>query len=421
MKKIIVVGGGAAGFFAAINLAEKNPHYDITILERSSSVLNKVKISGGGRCNVTHACFEPKELIKNYPRGEKQLLGPFTRFNPTHTIDWFFERGVEIKQEDDGRIFPISDSSQTIIDCFIQAAKNSGVKIKMQTGVELLQPVGDKIQITTNTKEILVADAVILTTGSSTTIWKMLEGIGHSIVPPVPSLFTFNITDARLEGLQGLAVESAWVRIPSNSISQPAIVGPLLITHWGLSGPAILKLSAFCARELAEANHQFKIEINWANSRFDKVKETLIHFKNNHSKKSVYGNPLFGIPKRLWERILMQTIQPKAEKLKSSKHNIPHKAITHELKYADLSHTFIDSIAKELTGAVFQVRGKSTFKDEFVTAGGIELNEVDFKTMQSKKIRGLYFAGEVLDIDAVTGGFNFQAAWTTGWLAAQSI
>ncbi len=403
MKNIIIIGGGAAGFFAAINCAQKNPGYQVTILEKSSSVLNKVKVSGGGRCNVTHACFDAKELVKHYPRGEKQLLGAFTKFNPSHTLDWFEQRGVEIKREDDGRMFPVSDSSQTIIDCFLSEAKKAGVVLKMQTGVEEIRIQNSEFRINTSTNETLEADAVIVTTGSSHSVWSLLEKLGHKIIAPVPSLFTFNINDERIKGLQGLAVQEAIVKICGSKSAFNIPPSALLITHTGMSGPAILRLSAWGARELASVNHQFEIEVNWVNKDFNAVKETLKLFRQNHPKKGVATNPLFGIPKRLWEKIATRNSQ------------------TVTMNFADLSNQHIESIARELTLARFKVSGKSTFKDEFVTAGGVDLAEIDFRTMQSKLVPNLYFAGEVLDIDAITGGFNFQAAWTTAFIASQTI
>ncbi len=412
-KHVVVIGGGAAGFFAAINCAQKNPDYKVTILEKSSTVLNKVKVSGGGRCNVTNATFNPHELVKNYPRGEKQLLGPFTRFNPSHTIDWFREYGVEIKREGDGRMFPSTDSSQTIIDCFLQQATQLGIHIKMQCGVDQFSVEDSKFKIYSSAVGLIVADSIIVTTGSSHSVWKVLEKAGHNIVPPVASLFTFNIRDERINGLQGLSVDSATVHLLSNSkftIQNSA----LLITHWGLSGPAILKLSALAARELANLNYKFDVEVNWCGRSFNEVKDTLYLFKKNNAKKNVGANPLFGLPKRLWERIISYQLSNTG-----NAQNV--RSINTNPNYADLSNAKIESIASVLTASLFRVNGKSTFKDEFVTAGGVDLREVDFKTMQSKKIPGLYFAGEVLDIDAITGGFNFQAAWTTAWLAAQSV
>lgn len=398
MKHVVIIGGGAAGFFAAINCAEKNPDYNIIILEKSSSVLNKVKISGGGRCNVTHACFDAKELTKFYPRGEKQLLGPFTKFNPSNTIDWFSKRGVEIKREDDGRMFPVTDSSQTIIDCFLSEVKRLRVNVRLRCGAEEFRIKNSEIRIKTSTGEEIIADAVIVTTGSSHDVWRLLKSLGHKIVTPVPSLFTFNIKDERIKGLEGLCVAASRATVQNHGTKQLSTIGPLLITHWGLSGPAILKLSAFAARELAERNHKFEIEVNWVNKDFNSVKELLKQYKQNNPKKGVASNALFDIPKRLWE-----------------------KFAPFNLNYADLSNAQIDSIARQLTTTHFNVVGKSTFKDEFVTSGGVDLKEIDFRTMQSKVVANLFFAGEVLDIDAITGGFNFQAAWTTGWIAAQSV
>jgi len=397
-KHVIIIGGGAAGFFAAINCAEKNPDYQVTILEKSSTVLSKVKISGGGRCNVTHACFDAKELVKNYPRGEKQLLGPFTRFNPLNTIAWFKKRGVEIKKEEDGRMFPLSNSSQTIIDCFIGECKRLNIRIAMQCSIERILKNNTGFQLIDNKGKEILADVVIITTGSSHQIWNMLQGVGHCIVAAVPSLFTFNINDTRIKGLEGLAVQNAQVRISCNSKLSSA--GPLLITHWGMSGPCILKLSAWGARELAEKNYQFEIVLSWVNKSLPEVVEEFKTYRVNHPKKGLQGNVLFGIPKRLWERLAAEA---------------------GERNYADLSNKQIDILANNIAACRFSVNGKSTFKDEFVTAGGVDLSEVDFKTMQSKIIPGIYFAGEVLDIDAITGGFNFQAAWTTSWIAANAI
>lgn len=399
-KQVIIIGGGAAGFFAAINCAIKNPAYQITILERTSTVLNKVKISGGGRCNVTHACFDPKDLVKFYPRGEKQLLGPFNRFNPTNTLQWFADRGVKIKRETDGRMFPVTDSSQTIIDCFMGEVKRLGIQIKYSTGLSNLVPDGDNWLVHTTGGQVIKADAVVVTAGSSHGVWDTLKQLGHTIVPPVPSLFTFNIKDERIKGLEGLSVPQAQVSVVNTKLQAS---GPLLITHWGMSGPAILRLSAWGARALSAINHHFEIEVNWISTETNEVKDTLKHYKQNHPKKGVTTTPLFDIPKRLWERITAQHIAKAG------------------CNYADLSNSMIDALAAEITRARYKVAGKSTNKDEFVTAGGVDLAEVDFRTMQSKKHTNLYFAGEVLDIDAITGGFNFQAAWTTAYIASQTI
>lgn len=404
-KNIIVIGGGAAGFFAAIACAEAHPGYQVSILERSPNLLSKVKISGGGRCNVTHACFEPRQLVKYYPRGEKQLLGPFTRFNPSHTVDWFQSRGVELKREDDGRMFPVTDNSQTIINCFLNETKRVGVKVQTQLGVEELIPPNPqqaKWTVITTAGNSLMADAVIVAGGSSARVWGMVEKLGIKIVPAVPSLFTFNIMDDRIKGLEGLSVELATVTVIDSKLKSE---GPLLITHWGMSGPGILRLSAWGARELADKHHQFEISVNWCGTpTYQEVLEDIKQVKRRHAKKQVTANPLFNIPRRLWERLsgLVTGNKPL-------------------FNYADLSNKQIEQLAHEIAMGRYKVTGKSTFKDEFVTAGGVDLDEIDFKTMQSKKLPGLYFAGETLDIDAITGGFNFQCAWTTGWIAGTSV
>lgn len=399
MKHIIIVGGGAAGFFAALSCAEHHPDYKVTILEKSPKLLSKVLISGGGRCNVTHSCFDVRELVKNYPRGEKQLIGPFTRFNPTHTIEWFNLRGVKLKTESDGRMFPVTDSSQTIINCYLSEAARMGVDVRTQIGVNKLVPAIGKWQVLTNRNETITADAVIITAGSSMSTWQMLEHLGHRIVPSVPSLFTFNIKDERIKGLEGISVPKATVSVTGTKLSAS---GPLLVTHWGMSGPGILRLSAWGARKLAEVNHQFEVEINWLGDKtITEVTEYLKQYKANHPKQQVGVNPQFGIPSRLWDKLCGEAIKG--------------------LRFADLSNKQITELATQLAAGKYKVTGKSTFKDEFVTAGGIDLSEVDFKTMQSKKLPGIYFAGEVLDIDAITGGFNFQAAWTTGFIAGTSV
>ena len=406
MKNIAVIGGGAAGFFAAINCAEKNPDYTITIFEKSNSLLSKVKISGGGRCNVTHACFDAIALSKNYPRGEKQLLGPFTKFNPSNTIEWFKKRGVEIKREEDGRMFPASNISQTIIDCFMAEAKRNHIKICINTGIDEIISRDNTLKIKTSKNELIIVDAILITAGSAIHIWRMLEGLGHKIIPAVPSLFTFNCKDERLLGLEGLAVPKASVTISPNTKNKLTTIGPVLVTHWGLSGPAILRASAWGARVLAEANHRFETQINWTDKEVNEVREKLKQQKVEHAKKTVSSNPMFAIPKRLWERMVQFSL-------------LHEKWNT--VNFADLSNKQIDCLANNLAACSFQITGKSTFKEEFVTAGGVDLSEVDFKTMQSKIIPGIYFAGEVLDIDAITGGFNFQAAWTTAWVAANAL
>ncbi len=399
--KIVVVGGGAAGFFAAIRAAELNPNASVTILERGNHVLEKVRISGGGRCNVTHACWTPQELVKFYPRGSKELLGPFHRFACGDTVDWFEKRGVALKIEEDGRMFPQSDDSQTIIHCLWESAIRAGVKILTQARVKHFDSSANLHQwkIITEEKEF-IADKLLLATGSNPFIWKSLLGMGHRIVPPVPSLFTFNIKDERIKDLPGISVSDALVQVKNANLSAK---GPLLVTHWGMSGPAILKLSAWGARELADLNYQFSILVNWVNQKAELVEETLIELKTDHPKKQIFANPQFGLTTRLWKNIVAAAKIP-AEK-----------------RWADLSKKELQALVNQLCKAEFSVNGKSTFKEEFVTAGGVDLKEVNFKTFESKLFPGLYFAGEVLDIDAITGGFNFQAAWTGGWIAGTAM
>lgn len=400
-KRVVIIGGGAAGYFAAINLAAQNPEMDVIILEKSQHVLQKVKISGGGRCNVTHACFEPKELIKFYPRGSKELLGPFHKFQPGDTIEWFERRGIALKTESDGRMFPESNSSQTIIDCFVKEAETHGVDIRTGVGLAGMakKDGGWTLQLTDKTN--LEADFVLVATGNGGTMWSILEKLGHTIVEPVPSLFTFNIKDPRLDGLAGVASTNSEVRIEGTKFSAS---GPVLVTHWGLSGPGILKLSAWAARELAKVNYDFIVRINW-DTRFHKENcmDFLKEWKAEHSKVQVKTFSAIKIPHRLWCSIL------------GSHPNIL------EMKWAEVSNKHLEQITEALCSSYFRVQGKSIFKEEFVTSGGVELKEVDFKTMGSKIHPGLYFAGEVLDIDAVTGGFNFQAAWTTAFLASEAI
>ena len=396
---ILVVGGGAAGFFTAINIAEKNPNYKIAILERGAEVLNKVRISGGGRCNVTHACFEPNELVKFYPRGEKELRGPFHQFCSGDTIEWFEKHGVALKIEDDGRMFPVSNSSQTIIDCFMQATQKLGIAVLTGQSVQSIFKKEDFWKVETQ-KEQFVAQKLILATGSNPKIWEMLQTHGHAIVSPVPSLFTFNIKDARIKELPGV---SALVTVQVKD-TKLASTGPLLITHWGMSGPAILKLSAWGARILETKNYQFVIYVNWLNDLDASEVETILkNLKQENAKKMVSKKSPFELTNRLWESLVLAS------------------GILEDTKWADLSKTQLQRLSQELTKSVFQVNGKSTFKEEFVTAGGIDLKEINFKTMESKLHTNLYFAGEIVNIDAITGGFNFQNAWTSGFVVANAV
>ncbi len=404
---ILIVGGGAAGFFTAINSVEKNPKLKVAILERGKEVLSKVRISGGGRCNVTHACFVPNEMVKFYPRGEKELRGPFHQFCSGDTIEWFEKHGVELKIEDDGRMFPTSDSSQTIIDCFLNAAQKLKIAILTNQSVQSLYKGSNYWKVETNV-ETFSCQKLVLTTGSNPKIWEMLTEIGHSIVPAVPSLFTFNIKDKRIKDLMGLSA-FANVKVKNSKLEAS---GPLLITHWGMSGPGILRLSAWGARILAEKNYQFVLQVNWLNDlTFEETLEKLKELKLEHSKKAVSKKSPFDLPNRLWESLVYAAGIDASTALGE----------TTETKWADLSKNQLHNLANQLTNGEFQVNGKSTFKEEFVTAGGIDLKEINFKTMESKLHQNLYFAGEILNIDALTGGFNFQNAWTGGYIVADSI
>lgn len=403
-SKIVIAGGGAAGFFAAITCAENNPEAEVIILERGAKVLEKVKISGGGRCNVTHACFDPKELVNFYPRGSKALLGPFHQFCTGDTVEWFESRGVKTKIEQDGRMFPVTDDSQTIVNCLLKTAKSAGVKIMMQTRIEKITPpapANAKWQIELDGGKSLQADKLMIATGSNPKVWQLLEQIGHTVVKPVPSLFTFNIKDQRITDLEGLSVNNAHVSIPNSKLEA---TGPLLITHWGMSGPGILKLSAWGARILNEWNYQFPIIINWlGDSDTETVIQDLQNLKKQIPGKQVVSNPQFQLPVRLWKRLIVAA------------------GIQDSVRWRDLSNKLIEKITAQLTRCDFRVTGKSTFKEEFVTAGGVDLDEINFKRFESKIHKNLFFAGEVLNIDAITGGFNFQAAWTGGWIAGKAM
>jgi predicted Rossmann fold flavoprotein len=396
---IIIVGGGAAGFFTAINIVENNSKLKVAVLERGKTVLEKVRISGGGRCNVTHACFVPNDLVKFYPRGEKELRGPFHQFCSGDTIEWFEKHGVELKIEDDGRMFPTSDSSQTIIDCFLGLTHKLKIDVLTGQSVQSLFHGENYWKVETH-HETYSCQKLVMTTGSNPKIWELLESMNHTIIPPVPSLFTFNIKDVRIKDLMGV---SAFANVKVKGTKLEAS-GPLLITHWGMSGPGILRLSAWGAILLAEKKYQFVIEINWLNDvTFDEAMETLKELKQEHAKKVVSKKSPFDFPNRLWESLVLAS------------------NIANETKWADLTKIQLTHLANQLTNGQFQVNGKSTFKEEFVTAGGIDLREVNFKTMESKLHDNLFFAGEIVNIDAITGGFNFQNAWTSGFIAAKTI
>jgi len=405
-KDVLIIGGGAAGFFAAINIAEQHPNRKVSLLERGKEGLQKVRISGGGRCNVTHAEFIPSELVLNYPRGEKELLGPFHQFMTGDTIDWFEKRGVALKIEEDGRMFPVSDSSQTIIDCFLNEAKKHKVEVLYNESAKLIEPsqkdAADvisqfKVETQSNTYH---CNTLVIATGSNSKIWKILESLGHTISPAVPSLFTFNITDKRIADIPGVVAQDVEISVEGTNLYSE---GPLLITHVGMSAPAILKLSAYGALELAARNYKFEIAINFIKQSLDACLENLKAYKLDFAKKTVYKSPQFELPKRLWYNLVLAS------------------DIDQDLRWAELNKHQLESLAAQLTQAVFKVDGKSTFKEEFVTAGGVTLKEVNFKTFESKVHKNLYFAGEVLNIDAVTGGFNFQNAWTGAYMVSRAL
>ena len=399
VSDIVIVGGGAAGFFTAINIAKNNPNCTIKIIERGKTVLNKVKVSGGGRCNVTHACFDPKELVSYYPRGGKELLGPFHKFSCGDTFAWFEERGVALKIEEDGRVFPETNTSQTIIDCFLHEAKKFHVEVITNTSVKTFSKVASNWEIVTNS-EVVYCKALVLTTGSNQKIWNILKSLGHNIINPVPSLFTFNISDERIKDIPGVVVPNVSVKVKNTHLTS---YGALLVTHWGLSAPAILKLSAYGARTLADMGYKFQIEINFLDCSLPQAITYLKELKQDVAKTTVSKVGHLGIPKRLWKKLVAAA------------------TISEDLKWADLNSDQLQLLAKQLTEAVFNVTGKSTFKEEFVTAGGIDLKEVNFKNFESKLHSNLFFSGEILNIDAVTGGFNFQNAWTGAYIAANYL
>lgn len=417
----IILGGGAAGFFAAIRAAEENPGARILILEKARRPLGKVLISGGGRCNVTHACFDAAQLVGYYPRGAAALRGAFSRFQPADTVRWFESRGVKLKTEEDGRMFPVTDNALTITNCLENAAREAGVTLSTQVTALKVDTVSTpdaeraprfavvvRKAASTLTEE-LATRSLLFATGGDSASQALLAGLGHTIEHGVPSLFTFNIRDPRLEGLAGLSVPQAELRLLEADGEKSAIApqrGPLLITHWGLSGPAALRTSAWGARWLHERNYRAGLSVNWLSPlTTEKALENLQNIRNNptNSRKKPTAHPLFDLPARLWARLVLAA------------------GIAENTNWADVSKAAIRALAEELTAGRYQISGKGQFKEEFVTCGGVRLDEVDFKTMQSKKIPGLFFAGEVLDIDGLTGGFNFQNAWTTGWLAGSAL
>lgn len=401
-KTSVIVGGGAAGFFAAIRVAELHPDSSVIILEKSSKLLSKVKVSGGGRCNVTNACFDIPQLSKNYPRGEKQLLQAFHQFNTMHTVDWFESRGVKLKAEADGRMFPESNSSQSIIDCLMQTAQQLGVKINLNSKITAIEKNANGFELKLESLPSISCNTLIIAAGGSSKLddYTWIKNLGHSIVQPLPSLFTFNVPKNSITELMGVSVANCKVAVSGTKLNEQ---GPVLITHWGFSGPAILKLSAWGARILNEKNYRFEFRINWLPQfNFESIQLEFQKVKIAQAKQQLSSRPWNEIPKRLWEFFLA-----KAE-------------IKENLKWADVSKKQVNKLSELLCNTSLQAEGKTTFKEEFVTCGGIDLEEVDFKTMQSKKCEHLFFAGEILNIDGVTGGFNFQAAWTTAWIAGSN-
>ncbi len=403
-RRVVVVGGGAAGIFAAITCAETAPHAEVMVFEKGPQFLAKVRISGGGRCNVTHACFDPKELAARYPRGGQALIGPFYRFQATDTIAWFESRGVKLKTESDGRMFPVTDSSQTIVDCLLRAAEEAGVKIVAGRGLEhASKREGGGFDLMLSDGEKLVCDRLLLATGGcrTTALGRCAVSLGHSLQPPVPSLFTFHIELPWLRELAGVSLENVEAAVPGTKLRER---GPLLVTHWGLSGPVILRLSAWGARELHELDYRFPLQINFLpHLTGESVVEQLHARSQNQGARLVVNSPIAPLTARLWEQIVLAA------------------GIPRDTRWSALSRGGRHELARQLTKMEFTVTGKSLNKDEFVTCGGVSLDEVNFKTMESKLCSGLYFAGELLDIDGITGGFNFQAAWTTGWIAGKAM
>jgi predicted Rossmann fold flavoprotein len=401
--KIVVVGGGAAGFFGAIAASEAHPHSQITLLEAGREPLAKVRISGGGRCNVTHACFDPALLVQNYPRGSKALRGAFSQFQAQDTVDWFTGRGVPLKTEADGRMFPTTDESATIVDCLTDAARASRIQVWTGATVKTVTSEAGVFTIELRSGDVLFADQVLLATGSNPLGYAIAKSLGHTIVPPVPSLFTFNVPDSRFAELAGIAVDPVRLKLTlgDHKFEQ---TGAVLITHWGVSGPAVLRLSAWAARELHQANYRATLTINWLpKQNSETLRAELIQVRSQLPRRAIVSSCPVIIPRRLWERLVASA------------------GIAPETRWTELSNKALNLLVQELTQGTYTITGKGVFKDEFVTCGGVNLKEVDFKTMQSRCCSGLYLAGEILDIDGITGGFNFQSAWTTGWLAGQAI
>jgi predicted Rossmann fold flavoprotein len=403
-RRVIVVGGGAAGFFAAITCAEAASDCEVTILEKGPQFLSKVRISGGGRCNVTHACFEPRELARRFPRGEQELISTFNRFQASDAVDWFESRGVKLKVENDGRMFPTTDSSQTIIDCLLRAATEASVKLRINCGVSsVLRSGNGTFDVGLTNGEVLECDRLLLATGGCRTpaLGQLAVSLGHTLEPPVPSLFTFHVQVSWLRELAGISVAEVEAEIPGTGLRER---GPLLITHWGVSGPVILRLSAWGAPRLNALEYRFPLRLNWLPKlSLKEIENEFASRRSAHAARQIAKNPIGSLPARLWEQLVIAA------------------GIAPDTRWAELSRQGQHALINQLVRTELPATGKSLNKDEFVTCGGVKLSEVNFKTMESRICPGLYFAGELLDIDGITGGFNFQAAWTTGWIAGKSI
>lgn len=405
-SSVAILGGGAAGFFGAITCAEANPHQTVYLIEKTNKLLSKVRISGGGRCNVTHAADTPAQLVLHYPRGAKQLKEPFRQFDAQATVRWFESRGVRLKTEPDGRMFPVTDSSETVAQCLLDAARKAGVRILIQTSPSTIEPLpegGFRLQLTGAHAGEMTVDKLLIATGGApkSEQYAWLRALGHSIQEPVPSLFTFNVPESPLRELPGVSVSHVRVRVAGEKLEYE---GPVLVTHWGVSGPAVLKLSAWGARRLHELGYQSTALISWIPEYTeDSLRQYLREFREQHGKKVVASNPLFGLPQRLWRTLAEQA------------------GVTDEVRWNELPAKPQNKLIEALLNTALPVRGKTTYKDEFVTCGGVVLGEINMKTMESRRVPGLFFAGEVLDIDGITGGFNFQAAWTTGYLAGRAM
>jgi predicted Rossmann fold flavoprotein len=399
---LVVIGGGAAGFFGALHVAQNQPGSKVLILEKTSKLLTKVAVSGGGRCNVTHDCVNPFELSRHYPRGERPLKSLFKTYNAQHVVDWFSERNVSLKTENDGRMFPVTDSSQTIVDCFVREATRLKIGIETNKRVIKIVQSNENLVVETATHDQYLTRKILLAPGGSPQVesYAWIAALGHPIVDPIPSLFTFNDADKKFKDLMGIAVQHADIKIQGTKFMES---GPVLITHWGLSGPAVIKLSAWAAAHLHQQHYKFDVRVNWIRVKEDVCRQQLLDNKLASPKQKIFSHPMYALPHRLWQRLC-----------ELSEINVSRI-------WNDVSLRDVNRLVENLVNSVFHISGKTTFKEEFVTCGGVDLKDVDLDTMESKLTKNVYFAGEVLNIDGETGGFNFQAAWTTAFIAAKAI